>query len=91
MMGGHKDRFDALLRAAVPTLTAAPFTVAANGVSVIHYDAVSGTWYDPTVYGQIIRPPVAFDFQREAHEAEWPTERLEARWRDLLKTPDGQP
>lgn len=89
MNDGHRERFDALLNAAVPTVGgehSAPFTLTANGVSVIHYDPVSGTWYDPTVYGQIIRPPVVFDFQREEHEAEWPTEKLEARWRELLQT-----
>jgi hypothetical protein len=83
---GHKERFDALLAASVRSGShCVLFTVETSGASIIHCDALSGTWYDPTVCGQIIRPPFMFDDHREAHEAEWPTEKLEARWREILE------
>jgi len=53
--------------------------------SAIWYDELSKTWFDPTVYGGIIRQPVMFDYQREQQEKEWPRDLLEARWREIFE------
>ena len=96
----HKKRFDRLLHLAVPPATVGSGSsgdtarmMAARGMrfvtsdaAVEYWDDVSRTWYEP-ITKTIRRAPVMFDSEREKQEAEWPLEKLEARWADLRKSP----